>query len=250
MIRNNPLFISTNGLVQLGDGATDGAVFGQYITNYGGTLHLKPATDMTFTNLLVGTGGLIKTIGSETTVYITNANAFTGSSAVQQGTLQISHPNALGTGSITIGNALPTTRLNLVGGLTVTNAITLSGKTGAFRPAGVSLNNFSETNLVTGPMTVTGSTLWSIGAEGGKLIVSGHFINTQSGTLCEFFLRGGSEGLLASGLKDSGGNRLMLTKVDSGTWTLAGTNTYTGRTQVDEGLLVVDGSVGRVGVVP
>jgi len=239
-----PVLISTNGILQLGDGTTDGAVFGQYITNYSGTLHLKPASDMTLTNLVIGTGSLIKTIGSGATVTITNANPYTGASAVQQGVLQISHPNALGSGSITVGNALPTTHLGLAGNITLTNAITLSGKTGATVPSPVGLNNVSDTNMVTGPITVTGSTCWSVGADAGKLIVNGTFANASSAALGQFFLRGAGEGVWGGALKDNSASfRLAVNKNDSGTWTMTGTNTYTGATTINEGALVVNGQL-------
>jgi fibronectin-binding autotransporter adhesin len=239
-----PVNISTNAILQLGDGTTDGAVFGLYITNYSGTLHLKPANPLTLTNLVIGNGSLIKTIGSGATVMITNANPYTGASSVQQGVLQISHPNALGSGSITVGNELPTTHLGLAGNITLTNAITLAGKTGATVPSPVGLNNVSDTNTVTSPITVTGSTCWSVGSDAGKLIVNGTFANASSAALGQFFLRGSAEGVWVSALKDNNATfRLALNKNDSGKWTLTGNNTYTGPTVINEGALVVNGAL-------
>lgn len=247
-----PVVISTNGVLQIGNGLADGSVATPIITNFNGTLNINPASSTLLTNVIVGSGTFIKQIGSGSTLSITNANPYTGASAVQQGILQISHPNALGAGAITVGNSTATdTYLALSGGITVTNAITLSGKTGAIVPSPVGINNVLDpisgqpgTNTLSGPITVTGSTCWSVGSDAGKLIVSGSFSTTQAGSLCEFFLRGSADGVWGSGLKDSSAAlRIMLTKTDGGTWTLTGTNTFTGRTAINGGALVVDGAL-------
>lgn len=248
---SGPVLIGAGGTLQIGNGAADGYVSAAFLTN-NGTLSLYPAGSVTLTNVLVGAGNLVKVIGNGTTLYVTNANYHTGGSAVQQGLLQISHPNALGTGTIIVGNATATdTELALSGNITLTNAITLSGKTGALVPSPVGLNNVLDvvtgepgTNHVTGPITITGSTCWSVGSDAGKLVVSGNFINSQAGALCQFFLRGSAEGVWGSVLKDaSAALRLTLDKNDPGTWTLTATNTFTGRTVLNAGKLVVNGAL-------
>jgi autotransporter-associated beta strand protein len=241
---SGPVVVSTNGLLQIGDGTVDGGVAYPFLTNNNGTITLFPATDYTLTNIIYGSGSLVKAIGNGTTTSITNENFHRGSTLVQQGVLLVSHPRGAGAGTITVGNATATdTYLGLAGDIAVTNAIVLSGKTGAIVPSPVGLNNVSGTNAVTGPITITGSTCWSIGAADGKLTVNGPVINSQAGTLCELFLRGGGEGDLRANLTNPATLKLMLTKTDAGQWTLTGTNTINGRTAINGGKLVVNGAL-------
>ena len=52
-------------------------------------------------------------------------------------------------------------------------------------------------------------------------------------------LTGVGDGVMSKTIPDSGG----VTKSGSGTWTLAGSNTYTGPTAINAGELVVNGSL-------
>jgi autotransporter-associated beta strand protein len=248
---SGPVNIGTGGTLQLGNGVVDGNIDAAFITN-DGTLNLYPASSYTLAKTVVGSGNLIKLLGNGTTLYITNANAYTGGTSIQQGIIQVSHADALGTGTITVGNATATdTMLALSGDITVTNAIILSGKTGAIIPSPVGINNVPDattyqasTNTLTGPITVLGATCWALGSEAGKLIVAGDFINNGSAPLGQFFLSGTGDGLWASSLKDGSPSlKLALDKTEGGTWTLSGTNTFTGRTIVNAGVLDVSGAL-------
>lgn len=241
-----PVVIGTNGVLQIGNGAVDGSVSAATITN-NGTLNLNPANSITLTQQVVGTGSLIKMIGSGSTVSITNANAYAGSTAIQQGIMQISHPNALGTGVITIGNQTVTdTYLGLSGNITLTNNITLSGKTGAVVPSPVGLNSVADTNTVSGIISLTGSTCYSVGAEtGGKLIITRTISNGSSAAPpgAQFFLRGAGDGEFVGSLNQGGGATLNVEKRESGTWTFSTNNTYSGYTIINAGKIVVNGSI-------
>jgi autotransporter-associated beta strand protein len=249
-----PILISTNGVVQLGNGTLDAFVSQPSITNYNGTLTLYPSVDFTFTNVVAGSGILAKGAGNGTTVYITNANPYTGQTLIQQGALQINHPLALGTNIITVGGLIgpgASTELALSGNITLTNPIALSAKTGGVSPSPVGIDNVPDivtglpgTNTLLGTITLNGSTFWSVGSDVGKLIVKGNVVNNQGGASCVLWLRGAAEGVWASALKDlSAAAILNIMKNDSGTWTLSGTNTYTGTTQITEGTLKVDGAI-------
>jgi len=240
-----PVVIGTNGVLQIGNGAVDGSVSTATITN-NGTLNLNPANSITLTQQVVGTGSLIKMIGSGSTVSITNANAYAGSTAIQQGIMQISHPNALGTGVITIGNQTVTdTYLGLSGNITLTNNITLSGKTGAVVPSPVGLNNLADTNTVSGIISLTGSTCYSVGSDAGKLIITRTISNGSSAAPpgAQFFLRGAGDGEFVGSLNQGGGATLNVEKRESGTWTFSNTNTYNGYTKLVEGKIVINGGL-------
>lgn len=239
------VFIGAGGNVQLGNGTTaNGAVAAPIITN-NGTLGLLPTADYTLTNIIVGSGSLQKLGGgASATIYITNNNSFTGGSSISQGRLQISSPQALGTGQINLGNfTADDTWLALSGGITVANTIGLPAKTGAIVPPVPHIKNMDGTNTLTGNLTLTGSTVFGISAVGGStLILAGNLVN-QSSAASRVFLEGDGAGIYQGSFNQGAGQPLELDKVDSGTWTLAGANTYSDATVVSGGKLIVNGSI-------
>jgi autotransporter-associated beta strand protein len=71
--------------------------------------------------------------------------------------------------------------------------------------------------------------------------------NTTSRTLD---LAGAGKGVITGHVSDgSTTNVLGLAKADSGSWTLAGTNTWTGNTSINAGTLIMNGSLGAGGTV-
>jgi len=244
--------IGGGGTLELGNCSLDGSVSTPVITN-NGTLILGPASSTTLANLVVGSGNLIKLIGSGSTLYVTNANFYAGSSTVQQGILQVSDPLALSTGVINVGNAtLTDTELAVAGGISLTNPITLSGKTGAIVPSAVGLNNVLDvnsglptTNTVLGSITLLGSTCFAVGSDAGKLVIAGPLINssTAAGAGAAFFIRGDGDGEFRSAFSQGAGVPLNLEKDENGTWTFSNTNTYTGYTIINGGKVVVNGAI-------
>ena len=248
---SGPVTIGPGGILQLGNGVVEGHIDATEIYN-DGRLNLFPATDQTFTKTVTGAGVLAKMLGNGTTLVFNHANDYAGGTIIYQGTVLAAHPEALGTGPITVGNWTATdTMLAVSGDITLTNAIVLSGKTGALVPSPVGVNNVFDpttyqagTNTLSGPITLAGATCWAVGSDAGLLIVNGGLVNNQNGPLCQFFLRGSAEGVWNSALKDaSTANRLMLEKTDAGTWTVASTNTFTGRTLVSDGKLILTGAL-------
>lgn len=231
------------GTLQIGNNGADGSISAGFITNNGLLILNNISGDYTFDKVISGSGSV--QIITPNTVYFTNANSYAGQTLVAAGTLQISHPNALGTvaGNTVIGNAA----LELTGDITVAEPMLMTAKTAGVLPSPAHIINVSGTNTLTGTITGTGSTVWTVASEGGKLIVTGQFTNDQvaANSYRIFGLRGGSDGEWRSSIGDGFNHTTptQLRKDDGGTWTLTGTNGYTGGTFIYGGLLVVNGAL-------
>ena len=130
------IVVATNGTFQIGDGGADGSVTASAITNQGLVI-LNRSDDYTLTKLITGGGGLQQ--NGTNVVTISTANTYTGLTYIQFGGLRVTHPNALGdlTGATQIGTD-PTARLELAGGITLLEPLTVAQKqtaAGGTRPS-------------------------------------------------------------------------------------------------------------------
>jgi autotransporter-associated beta strand protein len=183
------------------------------------TANVSPLTT-TFNNASVdyslsSTGGFGITSGSVTLngsgkVAINNANTYAGGTVVNAGTLRINNPSAIGTGPLSL--AAFTTIDNTSG-----SAVTLS------------TNNAQNWN---GDIIFEGTNPLDLGT--GAVALSG---NRTVSTLASTLSVGGA----------ISGAGFSLTKLDSGTLALYGTNTYSGVTQIKGGTLAVTG--GTTGLI-
>ena len=165
------------------------------------------SSTLTASGIISGATDLTK-VGNGTLV-LTAANTYTGTTAINAGTLEIRNTAGLGggTGVTTISNGAT---LALGGaGYTTTENITVAG-------AGVSnlgaIRNASGNNTLSGNLTMSADS--SIGVASGTIL-------TATGTLAS-----------------SGGDYDLL-KTDAGNLILSGTNSYTGTTTVRNGTLTV-----------
>lgn len=230
-------------------GATAGSWF---VTNSPLTLQFSagtPAinvtnTTATLTTTVNGTQGFSK--AGDGTLVLTAANGFSGSVSVNGGALRVAHNTALGLTAA--GTSLfndPTARLELSGGITVAEPITIQCK-GSANGNVPAVLNFSGTNTLAGTLTLTtGGSFWTFEAASGRLRITGPTTNSTTTNVRTIWLRGGADGEWLSAIGDSAGALgTALRKDDTGTWTLAGTNTYSGGTVVSNGTLLVNGLVG------
>ncbi len=180
------------------------------------------------TGAISGTGGFTKT-GTGTN-YLSGANTYSGPTIVSAGVLNIQNSSALGSGPAGAVVASGAT-LELQGGVTVTNSVTLSG-------TGVSalgaLRSFTNNNAWNGPIALAAAA--TIGCDTNSLtlgtggIVISNFLATVT---C-------SGNITANGSIGNGTNGL--TKAGVGTLTLMASNSYGGLTTVGAGILNVQNS--------
>jgi len=118
--------IDSGTTLQIGNGGTTGALgSGAVIDN--GALAFNRADDITVANAISGSGDVA--IQGAGTTTLTGVNTFSGGLTVGTGaTLGISSSTALGSGRVAlVGSASVTAALKLVGNMTISNPITVSG---------------------------------------------------------------------------------------------------------------------------
>jgi fibronectin-binding autotransporter adhesin len=185
------------------------------ITNSGGIVKDGAGT-LTIAGTIGGTGGLIKN-GSGSLV-LNNTNGYSGTTAINLGTVTVSTFGAFGTdtGAISMGvsgaagiiytgtGETSTRNFATSGGLTNTATFTQSGASGLLNLSG----NFTS-------ITANNRNFIFAGSTAGTGEVSG-VISNQSG---------------------GGGQNTQVTKNGTGTWTFSGPNTYTFTTTINDGTL-------------
>lgn len=179
---------------------------------------------------------------------LTAANTFTGGVAINNGVLTITNSAALGTGSKTIGitngtAGSPQLHLDGSGGpidlpATLAFQTSYSGTTG-----NGAVTNLAGDNTVRGNFTLTGGGGGTtLASNAGRLTLTGNF--TPNTTNRDFRMRGDGDGVITGVIANgSTVNMPVFRDGGTGTWTLAGANTYTGPTAVTAGRLLVNGSI-------
>lgn len=222
-----------------------GAINLNFNSNAGG------AGDLTLSGVISQTAGaknLAKTGAGKLT--LTNANTYTGTTTIANntGTVAITNAAALGTGTVAITRGgISTGTLELSNDITVANAFTFASATG-FSAAGSSaqVRNVSGNNTLTGTLTLnaTGGNGINLESNGGLLTITNTVTSTITDSTRQLGLNGTAAGLITGNIVNTGVNQFSVIKSGSGTWTLSGTNTYTGATNVNAGTLVLTNNGG------
>jgi autotransporter-associated beta strand protein len=245
--------ISTNSTVSIASGATVNLTSFSAPTNINrtiagltgaGTLHSggggtvtvnKASGTDTFSGVISGGTGLIKEGASA--LALAGANSYTGSTEVNAGTLALA--NGSGLGSTAAGTTVASgaqLRLNAINaGFTVGNeALTISGE-GIAGSAGGALRNAAGNNTYQGKITLAADA--TIGTAGSTTltldVASGNAIESANRNLT---IDGAGTTLVNDAISLGAGG---LTKIGSGTATLAAANNYSGATTVNDGLLKI-----------
>lgn len=194
----------------------------------------------------VGTQAAVTTPEYDSLVTMSGNNSFTGGVTIYSGGLKITRAEALGTGTKTIDIATngtggrPQFYLDgSSGNITLPSSISfLTSSTNIASPA---VGNLAGNNVIDGNFTLTsggGST--AINVLGGSLTLNGGISANASGRFLILAGNTGAPGVI-NGVISNGSSPLSLTVSGSNTWTLSGTNTYTGTTAVNSGTLLING---------
>jgi len=136
----------------------------------------------------------------------------------------------------------------LLGNISVAENFTIGQKPSAAGQA-PHFVNVSGTNTLTGTFTGNGGgSYWSYRSDAGKLIVTGTFNVTPTGTRT-LRLFGAAEGDWATPYPTGAATTARILKEDTGTWTLSAINTYNGDTFAYGGKLVVNGQIQSLNTV-
>jgi autotransporter-associated beta strand protein len=187
------------------------------------------------TGSIDGNSDVTRSSAGSGVVSLLGDNTYTGQTLINGGILEINTINRLSADENEAENALNASSLGLP--TTVANGTINLGYTST-----------TATLRFIGPNTITDRVLNLAGTSGGavieqngsgKLTFLSPLTSTGAGNKT-LTLTGTSEGLLAGAIVDnSSTNKTNVTKSGSGLWTLGGTNTYTGTTNVNAGTLLL-----------
>jgi autotransporter-associated beta strand protein len=222
------------GRLDVGVNDTSGSLGGGDVIN-NGTLMFNRSNDITAGNLISGNGTLLKGGGGRLTLTKTSST-FSGQVQINSGSVRVARladagqPSSIGTGAgnsvIRVGAYNNTGYLEYEGDTAASTNRQI--QTGAFNGNGKSqIRNFSDDPNAT--LTFTNATFnaaWNASGSPRELVLGGY--NTGNNTI------------LGNITNNTGANAMLtLRKNQSGTWILAGNNTYTGSTLIDGGRLVL-----------
>jgi autotransporter-associated beta strand protein len=235
----------------------------------------------TINNVIAGSHGLTKTDAG--TLVLTGANTYTGSTAINGGTLSISSDANLGNtnnalslngGTLATTATLTTTRATTLeaggGTLAVSTGTTLTHQgvidgTGSLSKTGTGTLILSGTNSFSGALNIaegniTTASSGALGNSSGANISSGASLSLGANTSLASLSGAGGVSIANGNTLSVGGTSTSstfdgslsgggaLSKTGSGQLILSGVNTYSGATTVSAGLLSVNGSIANSAV--
>jgi autotransporter-associated beta strand protein len=194
------------------------------------TLTSGTTTNTTFSGVISGTSGagtMIKQGSGSLT--LSGANTYEGDTTVSAGKLIAANNAALGVNTSTGTSITSGAVLELRGGISVNEFITINGT--GLSNTGALLNGVGN-NTVERILSI-GTTGTYIGSDAGTLTLSGHAV---TGTDVDLRFLGAGDHVVSSSIATGTGT---LTKAGTGKLTLSGSSSYTGATTVSQGTLEI-----------
>ena len=194
--------------------------------------------DVIINGTIAGTGGFTR--NGSATVSLLALNTFSGAADLGPGGSTTVNSLANGGEASSLGAASGASAIIAFGNQTTTGVLTYIGS-GHSTDRMIKIGNGSNSGHNGGA---------TINANGsGTASFTGAFFNSPDSTATAtgrtLTLGGTSAGTITGIIRNNGAtgtSPVLVTKADAGTWTLSGSNTYTGATQVNAGILVFGGT--------
>jgi autotransporter-associated beta strand protein len=229
---NSAVLINSDGLLNLNGQSntvaqlnassnTAQVTLGAGVLTIGGNSNLNSA----YAGTIAGTGSLAKAGSGDLT--LSNANSYSGGTAINAGVITISNNTALGSGAATVTSGA---NLQLTNSIAVANALNLNGTGPASNGA---VEATAGTNTLSGVITLQSAA--RLQADAGATLNL-----TNNVSLGAYNLNVGGNGnstIVSPGVISGAGG--SVTKDGSGSLVLSGTNTYTGATTINDGTISV-----------
>ena len=225
-----PLTVA-GGVLQLGNGSSSvyPVGFGAVAVSNGACLNLWPNASKTYSQNISGAGSLyVGANSSGSTVTLAGSNTFTGSVTINSATLSVN----------TISEAGPN---NLGQGTNI-----IIGVSGSASSSGLNYYGGGETSSRTITLGGTAASTLFINAYGtGTLAMNGPVTFSDSGATEHYLTLGGSSnGVYGGTIPDNKSNVTCVNKTGTSSWSLIGSNTYSGGTTIGGGTVLITNDCG------
>jgi len=261
---------NTGGFIEIGSGTTNALGSGSVtLVNTGDYLDFNSTNNLTVNNKIMGAGYVLMN-NNAGSVTLTANNTFTGSLTLNAGTLVLTGSGAQSTTSvnsnsvllIASSSALPsgsvlqvnpynaqTGELELSNSVTVAtgNPISVAERTGST----AAVESVSGNNVISDPINIYSGGTSPIGIQadsGATLTLNGGVTSGVTGSRGVLFTGAGS-GSVSGGIANGSATTVTVYKTGSGTWTLNNVSSYTGPTQITNGVLQL-GASGSISGTP